>query len=66
MTTARGASVSLLAALTAALALFPVGAYLIGIAAPSVALALVNVVLIAGCLYYLFGPAEASHDPAAG
>ena len=53
--------VRLLAALATALALGPVVAFLIGRAAPSVGLAVVNVLLIAGCIYYLFGPAEGDH-----
>lgn len=65
MTTAGDVSVRLLATLGAALALLPVGAFLIWRVAPSVTLALVNVVLIAGSLYHLFGPAEAGHEHAA-
>lgn len=51
----------LIAAIAAALALGPVAAFLIGRADPSVGLAVVNVLLIAGCIYYLFGPAEGGH-----
>ncbi len=66
MTTASGVSVRLLAALGAALALVPVGIFLLGRGYPSVALALVNVLLIAGSLYYLFSPAESAHEHTAG
>ena len=55
-----------MAALGAALALIPVAIFLFGRGYPSVALALVNVLLIAGSLYYLFSPAEAAHEHAAG
>ena len=66
MSATRGVSVQLMAALATALALIPVAVFLIGRGTPSVVLALVNVVLIAGCLYYLFSPAESHHEPAAG
>lgn len=56
--------VRLLAALGAALALVPVAIFLIWRPAPSVTLALVNVVLIAGSLFYLFGPADVGHEHA--
>lgn len=59
--TAETVSARLLAALAAALALGPVGAFLVGRGEPSVVLALVNVLLIAGSIYYLFGPAEIDH-----
>lgn len=60
--TAGGFPVRLLAALGAALALLPVGAFLLWRASPSVVLALVNVALIAGCLYYLFAPAGVDRE----
>lgn len=64
MTTTGDVPVRLLAAAGAALAVFPVGAFLLWQAMPSVTLALLNVALIAGSLYYLFGPAEGNHEHA--
>lgn len=58
MTSDDGLSVRLLAAITTGLALVPVGIFLLGRGELSVVLSLVNVLLIAGSLYYLFGPAE--------
>jgi|GEM_PF-4027038 len=54
---ARGVPASA-AALVAVLALAPVAAYLLLHPAPVVALSLVSVVLIAACVYTLFGGTE--------
>jgi hypothetical protein len=64
MTTTGDVPVRLLAAAGAMLAVLPVGAFLLLQAMPSVTLALVNVALIAGSLYYLFGPVEGDHEHA--
>jgi len=54
-----------LAAGTLLLALVPVALYAVG-ASTVAAIALVNVVLVAGCLYYMFGPSENEHAHASG
>lgn len=54
-----------LAAGTALLALLPVALYVVG-HSTFTALALLNVVLVAGCLYYMFGPSESERAHATG
>jgi len=49
------------AALAALVALVPVALWLTTRSTPVVALALVNVVLIAGSIYMMFGPAAGGH-----
>ncbi|WP_336035978.1 hypothetical protein [Halobacterium yunchengense] len=53
-----------LAAGTALLALVPVALY-VADKSTTAAVALVNVVLVAGCLYYLFGPSDGEDGHAA-
>lgn len=62
MMTTRDVPVRWLAGAGAMLAVFPVGAFLLLQSMLSVTLALVNVALIAGSLYYLFGPEEGDHE----
>jgi hypothetical protein len=54
-----------LAAGLALLTLVPVAVYAVGQSLWAV-VALLNVVLVAACLYYMFGPEERGTTPAAG